>query len=132
MNKKITNTQAFNLAEKLNNPDILGIKDTEFALAVYKNLKTIIEHYEKLQKLITPSKEWEELTKDVKTEEEHLKLKEQKGNEKIFSIREKQIAKYNEALISNYPKSLIKVKIKNLNTKLSAIDITNLESMLIL
>ena len=130
MKKKITNSEAFELATKLNDPEILGIKDTEFALAVYKNLKTIVDEYNTMQALITPSEKWVEVTKDAKEEEDFTKLKKVKGNKAMFETREAQIAVYNEALLQPFSKILVTVKIKNLKTRLSAKDLIDLEPML--
>lgn len=130
MNKTITFSEAFDLASKLNNPDILGIKDTEFGLAVYKNLTTIIEVYSKLQEEFKPSIEWTKITEGVTTEDGMNKLKKKKANKEIFEIREKQMLEYNKILRDNYDKLLIKIKIKNLKTRLSAQDIIDLKPML--
>ena len=130
MNKTITFSEAFDLASKLNNPDILGIKDTEFGLAVYKNLTTIIEVYSKLQEKFKPSIEWTKITEGVTTEDGMNKLKKKKANKEIFEIREKQMLEYNKILRDNYDKLLIKIKIKNLKTRLSAQDIIDLKPML--
>lgn len=130
MSKRITNGQAFNLAEKLNQPEILDIKDTEFALAVYKNLKSIVENYNILQEMIKPSEKWLKVTKDAKEEEDYTKLKEVKANKTLFATREKQISKYNEALAMPYTGHIVKVKVTNLKTRLSAKDLMDLESML--
>lgn len=130
MSNKITNREAFDLAAKLNEPDILGIKDTEFALAVYKNLKVIVDEYNKIQETLKPSKAWTELTKDAETEEDFNLIKEDKENEKIFAIREKQIAKYNKLLEKQFNGLIVSVKINNLKTRLSATDIMSLEPML--
>ena len=130
MNKTITFSEAFDLASKLNNPDILGIKDTEFGLAVYKNLTTIIEVYSKLQEEFKPSIDWTKITEGVTTEDGMNKLKKKKANKEIFEIREKQMLEYNKILRDNYDKLLIKIKIKNLKTRLSAQDIIDLKPML--
>jgi len=131
MSKKITYGEAFNLASKLNTPEMLGIKDTEFGLAIYKNLTSIIEVYNTLQEKFKPSKEWMKLTEGVTNEEEINKLKSKKENKKLFETREKLELEYNKILNSNYSKLIVKVKLTNLKTRLSAQDIMDLKSMLI-
>jgi hypothetical protein len=132
MKQKLTNKQAFDLAQMLQEERIREIKDTEFGLAVYKNYNTILEEFNKLEKLNVMPDGFEELVKGVKTEEEYNKLKEDSKNKELFDKREKVINKYNKELEKEFKPSLIKVKLKNLNTKLSANDIGLLESMLIL
>jgi len=132
MSNKITNREVFNLASKLQSPEIVEIKDTEFALAVYKNFKQIVETYNKVEKLNIISDEFTELTKECKVKADYDALEKVKANKKIFAERQKSLDTYNKALNDEFTGNIIKVKMNNLNTKLSVTDLQQLELMLII
>lgn len=128
--QKITNAEAFNLANILQADSIITIKDTEFALAVVRNFNMILEVYNELKQVQDPSDEWLNLITGIEKEEEIDALKNDPKNKDVFEAREKQVEEYNKLLDLPFEKNLIKIKIKNLNTKLSAKDIIALEPMI--
>jgi hypothetical protein len=132
MSKKniITNMEAFNLASKLQTPEILNIKDTDFALAVIANTKSIVDEYNKIAPLLTPTEGWSTFIEDVKSQEDLDKLKEDSANDELFAERQAQVDAYNAELEKEFGGRIKKVKIKNTVGELSAQDLGQLELML--
>lgn len=130
MNKKLTNRGAFDLAALLQSPEIINIKDTEFAIAVIKNFNTIVEVYNEVEKLNVMTDKFKELIKDDQSKEAIEKLKKVKGNKKLFDERQKSVDAYNKELNKEFDPVLVQVKLKNLNTKLSVADLQVLDPMI--
>jgi len=132
MSKKeiITNMEAFNLASKLQTPDILGIKDTDFALAVVFNTKSIVDEYNKIAPLLTPTEGWTKLIENIKSQEELDVLKEDTANDELFAERQAQVDAYNAELEKEFVGQIKKIKIKNTSGTLSAQDLLELNLMI--